>query len=87
MNGSFGVFCGVDLIGGTFGTDDDADSYLRDLVEAGEYDRHHLEVREVPDDYDIWHQLLSGLRSSRSTENGENGQAQVRELRDDSTRV
>lgn len=65
MNGSFGVFCDVGLIGGSFGNDDDADEHMRDLVKCGEYDAHELVVRPICDDYELWWRLLDGLRASR----------------------
>lgn len=66
MTGEFGVFCGVYLIGGTFGNDVDAEERLRDVVKSGEYDAWELEIRPVPWDYEIWRRFLDGLRRSRA---------------------
>lgn len=88
MNGTFGVFCGVDLIGGTFGNDDDADLYMRTLVEVGEYDAVHLEVAPVPEDYEVWYRLLEKLQQSKKRDQVVERLRRLREeAEDDSARV
>jgi hypothetical protein len=74
MEGCFGVFDGIYLVGGTFGDDADADRYRRDLLQdefpehlrRSQYDAADLEVREVPENYDQWIHLLERLHESRN---------------------
>ena len=87
MDGCFGVFCDADLISGTFCDDDSADAYMRELIEVGEYDAHHLAVREVPERYDEWIRLLDVLRAHRDYDTQEKVRQIVKEMDDAATRV
>ena len=70
MTGDYGVFDGIELIA-MFSDDNDADDYRRQLLELDrpeifrrpEYD--DLQIREVPENYDLWRRLIDGLRRSR----------------------
>lgn len=62
MEGSFGVFCGSELVSGTFGNDVAADEHRRIVADSGEYDAWELVVREVPEDYALLTRCLHGLR-------------------------
>lgn len=81
VNGRFGVFDGTELVGGVeFFDDESADRYRRDLLQeelpehmrTALYDPHDLEVREIPEEYDDFRRLISGLKAIR--EEGEKSQ-------------
>lgn len=73
VDGRFGVFEGHTLVGGVeFSDDVSAEEYRSELLQESlpehmrspAYDPHQLEVREIPEDYDNFQRVLSGLRAS-----------------------